>query len=293
MKILFIGTVEFSKIALQKLINLNVQVVGVCTKEKSKFNSDYADLRPLCEKNKIPYKYVDDVNSKDNYNWIKSLNPDIIFCLGWSNLLKKDILTSAPMGVLGFHPSKLPKNRGRHPLIWALALGLKKSASTFFFMDEGIDSGEILSQKDFDILSTDDAKILYDKFVNIALLQIEEFLPQLEKKNYQTIKQNYEASNIWRKRVKTDGKIDFRMTSQAIYNLVRALTKPYVGAHIIYKEKEIIVWKVEIIDNKQDNIESGKVLDINEDKILVKTYDGAIKIIRHEFKKLPNVGEYL
>lgn len=293
MKILFIGTVEFSKIALQKLINLNVQVVGVCTKEKSKFNSDYADLRPLCEKNKIPYKYVDDVNSKDNYNWIKSLNPDIIFCLGWSNLLKKDILTSAPMGVLGFHPSKLPKNRGRHPLIWALALGLKKSASTFFFMDEGIDSGEILSQKDFDILSTDDAKILYDKFVNIALLQIEEFLPQLEKKNYQTIKQNYEASNIWRKRVKTDGKIDFRMTSQAIYNLVRALTKPYVGAHIIYKEKEIIVWKVEIIDNKQDNIESGKVLDIDEDKILVKTYDGAIKITHHEFKNLPNVGEYL
>ena len=56
MKILFIGTVKFSEIALQKLIELNAQVVGVCTKEKSKFNSDYADLRPLCEKNKIPYK---------------------------------------------------------------------------------------------------------------------------------------------------------------------------------------------------------------------------------------------
>ena len=293
MKILFIGTVEFSKIALQKLIELNAQVVAVCTKEKSEFNSDFADLRPLCEKNKIPFKYANDINSKDDCQWIKSLNPDIIFCFGWSNLLKKDILTLAPMGVLGFHPSKLPKNRGRHPLIWALALGLKKSASTFFFMDEGIDSGEILSQKDFDILSTDDAQILYDKFVNIALLQIEEFLPQLEKKTYQTIKQNYEASNTWRKRFKTDGQIDFRMTSQAIYNLVRALTKPYVGAHVYYKEKDIIVWKVEIIDNKQDNIESGKVLDINEDKILVKTYDGAIKITHHEFKKLPNVGEYL
>jgi len=293
MKIFFIGTVEFSKIALQKLIELKAQVVGVCTKEKSGFNSDFADLKPLCEKNKIPFKYVNNVNSKDNCYWIKSFNPDIIFCFGWSNLLKKDILTLAPMGVLGFHPSKLPKNRGRHPLIWALALGLKKSASTFFFMDEGIDSGEILSQKDFNILSTDDAQILYDKFANIALLQIEDFLPQLEKKNYQTIKQNYEVSNIWRKRVKSDGKIDFRMTSQAIYNLVRALTKPYVGAHINYKEKEIIVWKVEIIDNKHDNIESGKVLDVNEGKILVKTYDGVIKITHHEFKKLPNVGDYL
>jgi len=197
------------------------------------------------------------------------------------------------MGVLGFHPSKLPQNRGRHPLIWALALGLKKSASTFFFMNESADSGEILSQKDFDILDTDDARILYDKVVNIAILQINEFLPKLKKKTYQTFKQNDEASNTWRKRVKTDGQIDFRMTSQAICNLVRALTKPYVGAHINYKDEEIIVWKVEIIENKQLNSESGKILDINEDKILVKTYDGAIKITHHEFKKLPNVGEYL
>ena len=293
MKILFIGTVKFSKIALQKLIELNAQVVGVCTKEKSEFNSDFAELRPLCEKNKIPYKYVDNINSKDNYNWIKSLSPDIIFCFGWSNLLKKNILRLAPMGVLGFHPSELPKNRGRHPLIWALALGLKKSASTFFFMDEGIDSGEILSQKSFDISSNDDAQSLYNKMANNALQQIEEFLPQLEKKNYQTIKQNDEVSNIWRKRVKTDGRIDFRMESQAIYNLVRALSKPYVGAHIKYNEKEIIVWKVEIVENKQNNIESGKVLDINEDKILVKTYDGAIRITHHEFEKIPNIGEYL
>jgi len=293
MKIVFIGTVEFSKRALQKLIELNAQVIGVCTKENSEFNSDFADLRPLCKKNKIPFKLVNDVNSKDNYNWIKSLNPDIIFCFGWSNILKKDILILAPMGVLGFHPSKLPQNRGRHPLIWTLALGLKKSASTFFFMDEGADSGEILSQKDFDILNTDDARILYDNIVYIALLQIEEFLPQLEKKTYQTIKQNDETSNAWRKRVKTDGQIDFRMASQAIYNLVRALSNPYVGAHINYKDKEIIVWKVEIIENKQHNIESGKVLDISEDKILVKTYDGAIKITHHEFKKLPNIGEYL
>ena len=293
MRIVFIGTVEFSKRALQKLIELNAQVVGVCTKEGSEFNSDFADLRPLCKKNKIPFKLVNDVNSKDNYNWIKSLNPDIIFCFGWSNILKKDILILSPMGVLGFHHSKLPQNRGRHPLIWALALGLKKSASTFFFMNESADSGEILSQKDFDILDTDDARILYDKVVNIAILQINEFLPKLKKKTYQTFKQNDEASNTWRKRVKTDGQIDFRMTSQAICNLVRALTKPYVGAHINYKDEEIIVWKVEIIENKQLNSESGKILDINEDKILVKTYDGAIKITHHEFKKLPNVGEYL
>ena len=293
MRIAFIGTVEFSKKALKKLIELDANIVGVCTKKKSNFNSDFVDLKPLCKKNNIPVNLVKDINSKENYNWIKSLNPDIIFCFGWSSLIKKKILNLPPMGVLGFHPTKLPQNRGRHPIIWSLALGLKKSASTFFFMDEGADSGKILSQKNFEILDSDDAQSLYDKFVNIALLQIENFLPQLKKKTYQTIKQNHKISNSWRKRVKIDGKIDFRMTSQAIYNLVRALTKPYVGAHINYKDREIIVWKVKIVKNNQGNIECGKILNINRDKILVKTYDGAIKITHHEFKRLPNIGEYL
>ena len=293
MKIAFIGTVEFSKKALKKLIELDAQVVGVCTKEKSKFNSDFADLTPLCVQNKIPFKYIDDINSKENFDWIKSLSPDVIFCFGWSSLLKNDVLRLAPMGVLGYHPSKLPQNRGRHPLIWAISLGLKESASTFFFIDKGIDSGEILSQKSFDILDSDDAQIIYDKFVDKALMQIEEFMPTLKDKTYQTIKQNNDLSNTWRKREKTDGQIDFRMTSRAIYNLVRALTKPYVGAHIHYNEEDVSVWKVKIVENNQINIESGKVLDSNEKVILVKTYDGAIEILQHEFKELPKIGEYL
>lgn len=292
MKIIFIGAVKFSRIILQKLIDLDAQVVGVCTKEKSEFNSDFEDLSFLCKKNEIPFRYLGKNILKDDRDWIKSFNPDIIFCFGWSNLLKKDILKLPPMGVLGYHPTKLPNNRGRHPLIWALALGLKKSASTFFFMDESADSGEILCQKDFDILETDDAQTLYNKMTDIALLQIGEFLPRLQENNYTTIKQKDELSNIWRKRVKIDGQIDFRMTSEAIYNLVRALTKPYVGAHAIYNGEEVTVWKVEKIYNVQENLESGKVLDVCNDRITVKTYDGAIKIICHEFNKLPKVGEY-
>ena len=293
MKILFIGTVDFSERSLQKLIELDAEIVGVCGKKKSKFNSDFVDLKLLSENYKIPFKYVDDINSDDSQKWIKSINPDIIFCFGWSNILKKNILSLTKMGVLGFHPSKLPLNRGRHPLVWALALGLKKSASTFFFMNEGIDSGKILSQKEFDILDTDDAQTLYDKFSEVALSQIEEFLPHPKNKTYQVFEQNNKDANIWRRRFKIDGQIDFRMNSKTIYNLVRALTKPYVGAHINYKEKEIIVWKVKIIDNKHINIEPGKVLDIIENRIVVKTYDGAIEITKHEFRKLPNIGEYL
>lgn len=293
MRILFIGTVEFSYKVLEKLVDLNTEIVGVCTKDKSNFNSDFTDLTPLCKKNKIPYKFVDDINSRENIDWINNLNPDIIFCFGWSSLIKKELLNLPKMGILGYHPALLPQSRGRHPLIWALALGLEKSASTFFFMQEGADDGDILSQKEFEILYRDDAKSLYSKVSKVALDQIEEFLPKLQNNSFKRIKQNHDKANTWRKRGKDDGKIDFRMSSIAIYNLVRALTKPYVGAHIEYNGQEIPIWKVEEIECDKANIEYGKVLENDGKSITVKTYDKAIRIIEHDFKELPKVGEYL
>ena len=293
MRILFIGTVEFSYKALKKLIELNAEIVGVCTKNKSDFNSDFADLTPLCKQADVPIKYLDDVNSSENIEWVRGLSPDIIFCFGWSNLIKKDLLGLPKMGVVGYHPALLPKNRGRHPLIWALALGLNISGSKFFFMTEGADDGDILSQEKVEILYEDDAKSLYDKVSNIALRQIETFLPKLQNNSFEIIKQKNDLANVWRKRGKVDGRIDFRMTSRAIYNLVRALTKPYVGAHVEYNGQDISIWKVEEVEFDQNNIEFGKVLENNGKSFIVKTYDKAIRIIDHDFKELPKVGEYL
>ena len=293
MKVVLIGSVEFSLRVLEKLITIDVDLVGVCTKKSSTFNSDFFDLKPLCDINEVPCLYVDDINSTKSVEWIKNLNPDVIFCFGWSSLIKKDILAVAPMGIVGYHPAKLPKNRGRHPLIWALALGLKESASTFFFMDKGADTGDILSQVDFEISYQDDARNLYDKVVNMSLQQIEEFIPALEKGTYTRIKQNEKESNSWRKRNELDGEIDFRMNSRSIYNLTRALTRPYVGAHIKFNETNYSVWKVKESNDFQENIEPGKVLRVFDKIFVVKSYDGAIEIIEHDFKEMPKVGEYL
>ena len=293
MRIIFIGTVEFSYKALEKLIELDAEVVGVCTKKGSKFNSDFVDLTPLCNKANMPLRYVDDINSSESIDWIKGLKPDIIFCFGWSNLIKKELLNLPRMGIVGYHPALLPKNRGRHPLIWALALGLKVSGSTFFFMTESADDGDILSQEEVKIFYEDDARSLYDKVLATALKQIEYFLPKLQNNSFQRVKQDSSLANTWRKRGKLDGKIDFRMTSGAIYNLVRALTRPYVGAHVEYNGKDISIWRVEELDFNQENIESGRVLENDGRTIVVKAYDKAIKIIEHDFVELPKIGEYL
>jgi methionyl-tRNA formyltransferase len=293
MRVLFIGSVEFSHKILEKLISIDSEIVGVCTKKTSPFNSDFFDLMPLCDLNSIPCCYINDINSKENIEWVKLRKPDIIFCFGWSALIKKELLSIPPMGVIGYHPTKLPKNRGRHPLIWPFILDMTTSASTFFFMNKGADDGDILSQVDFEILYEDNARSLYEKVTATALNQVEVFYPKLINGNYSRIRQENNSSNTWRKRHKIDGIIDFRMTSRAIYNLVRGLSEPYVGAHVKYKGKDVTIWKVIEIENSQNNIEPGKVIEVSAKSFIIKTMDSSIEIIDHDFESLPKKGEYL
>ena len=293
MNIVFIGTVDFSLHTLSRLIDIKANVVGVCTKRSSKFNNDFADLTPLCIKNNIPYHYTNNINSVDSINWIKDKKPDVIFCFGWSSLIKKELLELTSLGVIGYHPASLPQNRGRHPIIWALALGLEESASTFFFMGEGADDGDIISQKKFNISYDDTAEIIYSKLKDLASSQIEDIFTGLKNNNYEREKQNHSLANVWRKRGKEDGKIDFRMSSNSIYNLVRSLTKPYVGAHIEINNESIVVWKAEEIISSKDNIEPGKVIAVVGREFVVKCSKNAIKLIDHEFITIPKVGDYL
>ncbi|MDR1475352.1 MAG: hypothetical protein LBI30_02430 [Holosporales bacterium] len=289
MRIVFIGTVEFSARMLSKLIDIKANVVGVVTKEKSDFNSDFFDLVPLCKTASIPFKFAADVNSNDTVGWIKSLNPDVIFCFGWSSLIKKELLSLPKIGVVGFHPAKLPRNRGRHPIIWTLVLGLSETASTFFIMDEGADSGDILSQKIIEVRYEDNARSLYNKIATIAESQLEQLHYELKDNKYVRAEQDNNKASYWRKRTEQNGLINFNMSSRAIYNLVRALAKPYVGAHLFYEGKKISVWKVEEIAYNADDIEPGKVLRVSDNIIDVKSYDGAVRILEHEFKTYPEV----
>lgn len=293
MNILFIGSVQLSAKLLKKLILLKANIIGVITKKHSDFNSDFFDLSPIAESSSIPFKYVQDINTKSNIEWIRELNPDIIFCFGWSNLIKDEILEIPSKGVLGFHPTALPFNRGRHPLIWSLVLGLEETASTFFFMDKNADSGDILSQKTITIDSEDDASILYKKVVLNAEIQLDEFLPRLASNNYTVKKQNNKNSNYWRRRSNKDGEIDWRMSSFSIYNLIRGLSKPYIGAHFLLNNEKIIVWKSKIINNSVKNIEPGKILRIKESSFIVKTGDTALEILEMDHKLNLNVGDYL
>lgn len=293
MKILFIGAVKFSVSALQELIAMQANVVGVCTLHESTINSDHVDLSPIAEQAGIPVKFTPNINSSDVSEWIDSLKPDIIFCFGWSQIIKKPLLKIPPMGIVGYHPAALPSNRGRHPLIWALVLGLTETASTFFFMDEGADSGDILDQRLILIKTTDDASSLYQSITKAAMSQIRDFVPLLTDKTYIRRPQDHQNANVWRKRGIPDGIIDWRMSAESIHNLVRGLTHPYIGAHFVYMDDIVKVWKTAVVDDAPQNIEPGKVLRVESDGVVIKAGVGAIRLCELSPSIALHVGSYL
>ena len=299
MRIVFMGCVDFSHALLSKVLTLpDAKVVGVITRESSAFNTDFCSLRPLADRANIPC-FFDAGNSQEEMaTWMTSLAPDVVYCFGWPYLLRKTILGIPLIGVIGYHPTALPKNRGRHPIIWTLVLGLTETASSFFFMDEGADSGDILSQKTLAVSENDDAAALYEHLKEIALNQLEEFTPLLAAGNFPRTPQDHSKANYWRKRCRADGKIDWRMPAKGIYNLVRALTKPYPGAHIEVADAEIKVWHCEILreaypQEKILNMEPGLVLAANTEGLDIRCGYGVVRLNKHEFQTLPQAGTYL
>ncbi|MCQ9206948.1 MAG: methionyl-tRNA formyltransferase [Omnitrophica bacterium] len=295
MRYLFIGSVEYSAHCLKALLEMNIDLAGImCPKRHtSRINSDYADLGTVAREYGRNAHYFE--NIKDEADYVLDCKPDAIFVLGLSQIIPKNILKIPTVGCIGSHLALLPYNRGRHPIIWTIANGLTKCGVSLFWLDEGVDSGDIWTQKEFEIFSHDDARGVYKKATDLTIDLLREKIPELKKGIITRVRQDAKKANYWRKRTPEDGEIDWRMSSKRIYDLVRALAKPYAGAHCVVSGKKIKVWKTKIIEgnNKLQNLEPGVVLKIEGDHILVKTGDGVIELAGHEFIHLPKKRDYL
>jgi methionyl-tRNA formyltransferase len=290
-----IGCVKFSQTLLEELHSINsVEICGIVTRNHSGFNSDFVDLGTVaCAKN-IPTNHLVNNDQDSLVLWLEKIKPDVIFCLGWPFLLRPDVLTIPKFGVIGYHPSLLPRNRGRHPIIWSLALGLKETGSSFFLMDEGADSGSILSQERIHILDEDNAETLYVKLETIACKQIHDVVEKLRLGTFKLIPQDNRLATYWRKRNKEDGRIDWRMSAEAVHNLVRALTMPYIGAHFDYQGDLIKVWKTRLGNSSLCDIEPGFILSVNANEIHVQCGMGtSIVLEKHDLGQVIFSGKYL
>ena len=162
-------------------------------------------------------------------------------------------------------------------------------------MDSGADSGDILAQTRISLTTKETARSLYNKVKFAASELIPIFLSRLQAGYIDRIPQDHSKGNYWRKRTREDGRIDFRMSAVTIDRLIRALAKPYPGAHVKKDGREIIIWRsrIEPLDDKDIKYEYGKVLAVRAKEIYIKTGQDLIVLEEHEFSPLPEPGAYL
>lgn len=293
MKILFIGSVQFSYHLLEHLLLNNAQIAGICSTKSSQWNADYCDLSPLANSHNIPLHLTTDLGSQSSLKWIRKIGADIIFCFGWSRIINSEVLSMTPMGVIGYHPTLLPKNRGRHPIIWALVLGLEVTGSTFFFLDNGVDSGPIISQKKVKISSHDSASTLYEKLIQTAKCQLSEILNALSRGKLVGTEQDEGLATYWRRRTPSDGLIDWRMDAKSIYNLIRALADPYPNAEFSFAGVNYKVKEGSVLFSLTSDAEPGKVIRANANSFVVKCGAGAIVIKKTDPAISIALGDYI
>ena len=297
MRILFVGTVEFSRHCLEELLDHAAphdgQVVAVLTLDPAQANghADYTDLAHVIDGQSIPLHRIRDINAPHAVELIRSYTPDVLCVFGWSQLISKTVLEIPPLGCIGAHPALLPHHRGRHPIIWALVEGLSESGLTFFYLDERADHGDILWQRAFPITLQDDAASVYARVTSLAREAIREFLPQLAQGTAPRRPQDHRQATYWRKRHAQDGEISWEAPTLHSYNLIRALAHPYVGAHTSYQGQRLRVWRSALPDGPlpdgAERLVPGTVLLAGGKGLVVRTNDGYLRLVDYE---LPSGG---
>lgn len=282
MRFVLIGTVGSTLIALEAMAEIGVPPVCLFTLEesKSKRHSDYIDLKPIAKKYNVPVKEIVNINDSETMKDIVILEPDYIFVIGWSQICSKEFLSIPNKGVIGYHPSLLPENRGRGVIPWTILQRKKITGSTLFWMDEGVDSGDILAQESFEISPGETAMTLYRKHEECLKRLLADSIPKLLSGNAPRIPQDHSRATYCAKRTPDDGYIDWTLPAESIWTLIRAVTHPYPGAFTFYNGKKVIVWEAEYIGEAPYFGLPGQIQYVTKEGALVQCGDGKHILIK-------------
>lgn len=295
--IVFMGTPEFSIPALESLNQSGYNISLVIT-QKDRPRGRGKRMLPTPIKSKalelgLEVYQPDCVNSSDSIDKLKKLSPDCIVVAAYGQILKKEILSLPKYGCINIHASLLPRHRGAAPINWAIIEGDKETGITIMEMDEGLDTGDIISWERIAIEDEDDSQSLHDKLAKLGGRLIVKTLDDMKAGEISKIPQDDSLSTYASMLSKDIGKINWNSSGDNIVNLVRGL-KPWPSAYIIYKGLNVKVHKVKKIEkfSKEDN---GMVVKVSDEGIYVNCLDSCIVIEELQFpgKRKMQVSEHL
>jgi methionyl-tRNA formyltransferase len=217
---------------------------------KSKSKSGRIYLDQISQEHNIELLKINHINDSGVIEKIKEKEIDWLFIIGWSQIASEETINVPKLGIIGAHPTLLPEGRGRAAIPWAIIKGLKQTGVTFFKMDSGVDTGDILTQQVIPIKERETATTLYKKVDEAHVSLFLDTLPKLISGNYSLQKQDESKATYWEGRIPADGEIKKSMTPNEVDQLIRATTHPYPGAFYYNRDGEkVIVWNTDELNN--------------------------------------------
>jgi methionyl-tRNA formyltransferase len=292
-RIVYMGTPMFSVGPLRELVN-NYDVEMVVTQPDKEVGRKKI-LTPSKVKEfalERGIKVFQPVKIRQDFKEIIDIKPDLIVTCAYGQIIPKEILECPKYGCINIHASLLPEYRGGAPIHHAVMDGKDKTGITIMYMDEKMDEGDILYQKEIDILDTDNTSIMFDKLSVLGSEMIREFIPKLINGEITPIKQDNSKATYAYNISKEDEKIDFNNNTIDIYNKIRGLSE-VPGSYAFLDNKRVKIFNSRIGTKTNGSI--GEIIGIYEDGIGVRTKDSEIILtdIQLEGKTRELVKDYL
>jgi methionyl-tRNA formyltransferase len=232
MRIGWIGFHREGLLALRAVLEQRMPIAAVVTlaPELTAKKSGHADYEQLCREFDIPLRHVRHINDDESIALLESLHLDLAFVIGWTQIVGPRALRAAGLGMIGAHASLLPADRGRAPINWALIKGRPRTGNSLIWLADEVDTGDLIDQTVIPISPYDTCATLYDRVAESNRDMILRALPALLAGNRPGRPQGASPSPNLPGRRPEDGEIDWNWDAAAVYDFVRALTRPYPGA---------------------------------------------------------------
>ena len=295
--ICFMGNPKFAVRTLDILYkdkDIDVKlVVSSEDKKRSRGKVSPTEIKKYAQDNNIDVVTPKTVNTEEFVNKLKELDIDYIVVVAFGQMIGKVLLEAYPDRIINLHPSKLPEYRGASPMQFSILNGDKITSATTMLIEKGMDSGDILIQKDVEIKDSDDYTSMEEKLGEIGAVAIRDTLLNFDSLYENRTKQDDEKATFCTKITKVMGKINWSESSFDIINKIRAFVE-YPVAYFSYEGKNVKVYKAEVLDSYDAN--PGFVYKANpKEGIVIGTSDGAIRLLKIQFpgKKAMDVKSFL
>ena len=281
MNTVVVGAVKSTEVSILQMIACGVppQLIITAPIAKSGIHSDYVNLSQIAAENDIPLIELLDVNSQSCIDVVRALKPEYIFVIGWSRLCGPEFRNLAKKGVIGYHPTLLPKLRGRAALAWTIILGETKTGATLFWMDEGMDSGDIAIQHSMELTQREYLGDLMAAQMHLLEGMMIQLISALQSGERPALMQDHSQASYVAIRRPADGLINWEYPANEIVRLVRAVSLPYPGAFSYFGSDTIRVWRAYEVDYPHWNALTGQIFTYENGMPVVRCGDGTSLII--------------